>query len=173
MTWTARTAGGLGAAARRARGALVLAVVLGAGCGYAFTQRYTARGGATRVHVRTFENLSSDPELGATVTAALRQELARRGADGGEGAPAHIEGVIAAGEPVPASEGARTWRVAVEIRARLIEGSQAAVESTIRRDGEYLAGAENDPLETEARRALALRRVASDAAREVLRAFER
>src|SRR5512133_1743066 len=84
----------------RRLGLAVLAVALGA-CGYGFSQRFVARGGAERVHVRTFENLSTEPELGATLTAALRSELARRGADAGEGAPAAIEGDVRATEPVP------------------------------------------------------------------------
>jgi hypothetical protein len=64
-----------------------------------------------------------------------------------------------------------TWRIAIEVRARLTSARGAPVERTIRRETDFLGGA--DPLETEGRRALALRRVADDAARELLRAFER
>ena len=58
-----------------------------AACGYGFSTRYEAQGGARRIHVRPFENRSTEPALGAFVTAALRDELARRGADarGGRG----------------------------------------------------------------------------------------
>jgi len=158
---------------RRAQGVLAAAAALGLGaCGYAFTQRWIARGGAEHVHVSAFENLSTEPELGAAVTTALRTELARRGAAAGEGAAAAIEGEVRATEPAPTSQPTvTTWRIAVEVRARLVEGGVAVAEHVVRREAGYLAGA--DALETEGRRALALRRLAEDAARDVLRAFER
>ena len=43
----------------------------------------------------------------------------------------------------------------------------------IRRETDFLSGVGGDALETEGRRALALRRVAADAAHELLSAFER
>jgi len=141
-----------------------------AGCGYAFSQRYAARGGATAVHVRTFENLSAEPELGAAITAALLAELARRGADAGPGAAAAIEGEVRAEDPSPTSPGGATWRIAVEVRARLVSGGATLAEHAARREADYVGGA--DPLETEGRRALALRRLAGEIAREILRAFE-
>ncbi len=171
--------------ARRASAfALSAAIALGA-CGYGFSQRYVARGGAERVHVRTFENLSTEPELGAALTAALRQELARRGADAGEGAPAAIEGDVRATAPAPSSAateaaasaagaaqaGGGTWRVGVEVRARLVANGAVVAEHAARVDGDYVGG--GDPLETEGRRAIALRRLAADAATGILRAFER
>lgn len=163
--------------------ALSAAVALGA-CGYGFSQRFVARGGAERVHVRAFENLSTEPELGAALTAALRQELARRGADAGEGAPATIEGDVRATAPVPSSAateaaasptgfaqvGGGTWRIGVEVRARLVANGAVVAEHAARIDGDYVGG--GDPLETEGRRAIALRRLTADAARRILRAFE-
>ncbi|HEY6005240.1 MAG TPA: LPS assembly lipoprotein LptE [Anaeromyxobacter sp.] len=152
-------------------------------CGYGFTQRWVAKGGAERVHVRAFENLSTEPGLGVAVTSSLRSELARRGAEAGEGAAAAIEGEVRATEPVPTSQRAvttaagapateiATWRIAVEVRARLVQGGAKLGEHVVRREAAFLAGA--DPLETEGRRALALRQLADEAAREVLRAFER
>ena len=168
------------AATRASAGAAALA--LGLACGYGFSQRYVAKGGAERVHVRAFENLSTEPELGVAVTAALRTELSRRGAAAGEGGAA-IEGDVRASEPVPASTRASptppasagpeigTWRISVEVRARLVQGGATVAEHVARREGAFLAG--GDPLETEGRRALALRRLAAEAAGEVLRAFER
>jgi hypothetical protein len=167
------------------RSPLALAVLAAgalAGCGYGFTQRYVAVGGAERIHVRTFENRSAELDLGAAVTAALREELARRGAGGGEGAPAVIEGEITSTEPALTSTtptpgpvgvtSGTTWRIGVELRARFTPSAGApALERTVRREAHYLGGA--DPLETEGRRALALRRVAGEAARELLRALER
>lgn len=128
--------------------------------------------------MRTFENLSGEPELGAVVTSALREELARRGAEGGAGAPAAIEGDVRAGEPAPTAvrtvggaTAVSTWRIALEVRARLVADGATVAEHVVRREADFLGGA--DPLETEGRRALALRRAADDAAREILHAFER
>lgn len=167
--------------ARGWRGTLAFAALAFAACGYGFSQRWVARGGAERVHVRPFENLSTEPELGAAVTTALRTELARRGADAGEGASAAIEGDVRASEPAPTSvrppagpggvSTVTTWRIGVEVRARLVAGTTKLEEHVVRREADYLGG--TDPLETEGRRALALRRVAQEAARDVLRAFER
>ena len=154
------------------RAALALAAALAfAGCGYGFTQRYTAAGGVDRIHVRPFVNASTEPELGAVVTTALRTELSRRGADAPEGQGAVLEGEVRATEPAVTSTAAVTWRVGVELRARLVAGTAKPVERIVRRETDFLAGA--DPLETEGRRALALRRVADDAARELLRSMER
>jgi hypothetical protein len=150
--------------------ALAAALALAA-CGYGFSQRYVAAGGVDRIHVRPFVNASTEPELGAVVTSALRSELARRGADAPDGQGAVLEGEIRATEPNVTSTSAVTWHVAVEIRARLVAGNAKPVDRIIRRDTDFLGGA--DPLETEGRRALALRRVANDAARELLRSLER
>ncbi len=151
---------------------LVLSASLAlAACGYGFSQRYVARGGASSIRVRPFENRSTDPELGAQVTTALRTELARRGADGGADAPAEIDGEVRAGEPVITSRGGASWRVGVSVRARLLAQGTPVAEHVARREADFVGGA--DPLETGARRALALRRAAEDAARDVLRAFEK
>ncbi len=156
---------------RRLAAALAAAATLwAAGCGYGFSQRYRAQGGAERVFVRTFENRSTDPELGAALTASLREQLARRGASAGPDAPAVIEGEIEAREGVPSSAAGETFKVAIEARARLRVGGQTVAQHTVRRQGDHLGGA--DALETEGRRALALRSLADEAAREILRAFE-
>jgi hypothetical protein len=157
------------------------ALALGA-CGYHFSQRYVAAGGVDRIRVRPFVNASTEPELGAVVTAALRSELARRGSDGGDGA-AVLDGEVRASEPVltsntgttwtygpPGSVGS-TWRVGIEVRARLVAGSSPPLERTVRRETDFLTGV--DPLETEGRRAVALRLVADEVARDLLRAYER
>ncbi len=87
-----------------------------------------------------------------------------------------------AGAPGPSSPDGATWRIGVEVKARLVVDGTTVSERTVRREADYLAGEAgapdrpgpaSDALETEGRRALALRRVADDAARELLRAFER
>jgi lipopolysaccharide assembly LptE-like protein len=153
---------------------LAAALLALAACGYAVTTAgHGLQGGAARASVRPFENLSAEPELGAVVTTAVREQLARRG-EGGEGAV--IEGEVRSGEPVPSTPGggpagsAATWRIALEVRARLRVGDKVVAEKTVRREYDYLTG--SDPLETEGRRAIALRRLAALAAEDVVRAFE-
>jgi hypothetical protein len=155
---------------RLSQRALLYAALALAGCGYGFSQRSVAVGCVERIHVRAFENRSTEPELGAVVAAALREELARRGAASEAGA-ALLDGEVRATDPVLTSSAGATWRLGIELRARLSAGQGPPVERTVRREADFLAGA--DPLETEGRRALALRRVAGDAARELLRALER
>ncbi|HEX9308458.1 MAG TPA: LPS assembly lipoprotein LptE [Anaeromyxobacter sp.] len=150
---------------------IAVLLLAGAGCGYGFSQRYVAAGGVDRIHVRPFENRSTEPDLGAVVATALREELARRGAAAEAGAGALLDGEVRATEPVLTSAAGATWRIGVELRARLSSGPGRPVERTVRRETDFLAGA--DPLETEGRRALALRRAAGEAARELLRSLER
>jgi hypothetical protein len=153
------------------RGVLICcALALPLGCGYAFTHGYRAVGGADRIHVAAFENLSGDPDLGAAVTAALREELRRRGADAGDAAPAVLVGEVRASPGVPSTASAATWRVRLDVRARLVVRGATVAERTVRREADHLGGA--DALETEGRRAVALRALAGDAARELLRALE-
>jgi len=144
--------------------ALAVVAVLASACGYGLTARAGLPPGVDRVAVRPFENLSSEPELGATVAAALRRELARQGAEGEGGAV--LTGEVRASEPAPSTPGAVTWRIGIEVRARLAVAGAPGSERTLRRETDYLAGV--DALETEGRRALALRRLADEVARDLL-----
>ncbi len=159
---------------RAARLALVASLaaagLAAAGCGYGFSQRYHARGGAERIFVRAFENRSGDPDLGVALTSSLREQLAHRGAAGGPDSTAVIEGEVDAREGVPSSAAGETFHVWLEARARLRVDGKTVAEHVARRQGDHLGGA--DALETEGRRALALRALAEEAAREILRSFE-
>jgi hypothetical protein len=155
-------------AGRRPGPALALALL--AGCGYAAAAGLRLPGGADRAQVVTFENRSSDPSVGVEVAAALRRELARRGAEGGPGTPAVIEGEVRTAERAPSFRGGATLRVALEVRARLRVGGEVRAERTVRLEAEHLAGV--DALEGEGRRFLALRSLAERAARELLDAFD-
>jgi hypothetical protein len=138
-----------------------------AGCGYAVSAGLKLRGGAERAEVHLFENLSTDPSVGVEVTSALRQALARRGA---AGAGAIIDGQVLTETLAPSFGGGATQRVGLVVRARLRVDGQPVLERQVRREADHLAGA--DALESEARRAQALGRLAVEAAREVLSAFE-
>lgn len=153
----------------RARAAALLLISIAA-CGYRAVTSYRARGGAERIHVRTFENDSADPELGAAVTGALRQELASRGAEAGPEAPAQLDGVVRVTSGTPSSYFGSSAIVAVEVRARLSFQGKLVHELTIHRQEAHQGGA--DALESEGRRATTLRKLAREAAREVLRALE-
>jgi hypothetical protein len=155
-------------AARAAR-ALVLLLLLG-GCGYRAVTHYRAVGGVERIHVRAFENDSTDPELGVVVTAALREELARRGAGADADAPAQLEGSVRVVAGPPSSFTGSTSVLKAEVRGKLSVEGRTVQELTVQRQDSQLAGA--DPLEAEGRRAVALRRLARDAAHELLRALE-
>ncbi len=156
--------------AAHARAAVAVAGALAlAGCGYSVSAGKKLRGGAERAEVRPFENLSTDPSVGVEVTAALRGTLARRGAYG-EGARALIDGQVLTDTVAPSFAGGATQRVGLLVRARLMVDGALVLERNVRREADYLAGA--DALEGEARRAQALRRLAGEAARDVLSAFE-
>jgi len=155
----------------RRRCAVVLLAAASA-CGYSLTAgagRMPA--GAQRVFVRPLENRTTDAEAGALVAAALRQELARRGADGGTEAGARIEGsiddvsfsVLALGPPP-------TYRLGLTVTARLLADGKPLAEQHVGRVEDYLSGL--DPLEGEGRRRLALRRVAEAIARDLIERFE-
>jgi hypothetical protein len=162
----------------------VLACGALSGCGYALSTRWVGKGGAKKVEVRLFQNRSTEPGLGSVMTDALREGLARRGAlsaseapsasEGQPGSPeesARLEGEVGARQPTASSADAKTSHIGIEVRARLVVGAQAVAEGTFAREADYLAG--DDPVESEGRRALALRRLAEELAPEILAAFER
>ncbi len=157
---------------RKGRNPFVLLMLAAAviGCGYGFSAgagRLPA--GAEQVFVRPLENRTADAEAGALVAAALRQELARRNADGGAGAPARIEGAVVASSFAPSS--ANTYRLSLDVEARLVVGAKVLAEQRAHRDEDYLAAI--DSLESEGRRRIALRRAAAAVARDLVERFER
>ncbi len=154
----------------RTRAALVALATLAVSCGYRAATAYRARGGVERLHVRAFENDSSEPELGAVLTSALREELARRGAGADADAPAQLEGSVRVTSGTPSSYFDATAAVSVEIRARLSVDGKPVHELTIQRTEAHQGGA--DALEAEGRKATALHKLAREAARELLAAFE-
>ncbi len=148
---------------------LAAGVLLLSGCGYGVSAGLKLRGGANRAEVRPFENLSTDPSVGVEVTTALREALARRGA-GGDGGRGLIDGQVQTDSVAPSFGSGATQRVGLVVLARLSVDGALVLERQVRREADYLTGA--DALEGEARRAQALRRLASEAARDVLSAFE-
>ena len=146
-----------------------MALVLAGGCGYSFTAAGRLQGGVERAAVAPFENRSTEPELGAALTGALREELARRGTLARGPSSAVISGAVSASPPSPAAPGGVSWRIAVVVEARMLDGERRVVERTVRREADYAARI--DALETEGRRAQTLRRLAADCGRELAEAL--
>jgi len=152
----------------RAR-ATACGVLLLAGCGYAFTTGVSRLpAGAERVAVRPLANRTADAEVGGWVASALRAELARRGADGPASAPAALEGEVE--EIASARAASGVWRLTLVVRAALRSGDRVLGEHRSRRTEDYAAGV--DPLESEGRRRIALRRACEASAREIIERLE-
>jgi hypothetical protein len=126
--------------------------------------------GAGTIFVAPLENRTSDAEAGALVAAALRTELSRRGASGGEGARSRIEGAVVRSASAPLTTQGGTWRLTFEVQARLVTGGDPVARVDVRREVDYLG--EVDAIATEGRRRLAVRRAAEDAAREIVERLE-
>jgi Lipopolysaccharide-assembly len=173
-------------------------LALGAGaCGY----RFTAAGGdlpgqVRALYVPLFRNQTAEPEVEATFTAALRQELARAGREGGEAAEARAEGTItqvtyetSVQTSFPVQDGlARPARIsAYRVRAiavvRVFRGTQKLAEVPVNGTEDYAPGGDcavpssevparytsanaGCVLELEANRRVALRRLAATLMRQ-------
>jgi hypothetical protein len=141
------------------------------GCGYSATAGASRLPpGAERVFVPSFANQTADAEAGALVASALREELARRGMAGGEGAPARIDGAVTRASAAPVTTQGGTWRLTFEVQARLVVDGKEAAAATVRREVDYLG--EVDAIATEGRRRLAIRKASSDVARDIVERFE-
>jgi Lipopolysaccharide-assembly len=153
------------------RAVLVTALALLASCGYSLSAgKNRLPEGAQRIFVRPFEDRTTDAEAGALVAAALRRELARRDAAAGPEAPARIEGAVEETSFGASSPNGTTYKLAVTVSARLVVDGRVRAEQRARREEDWLAG--QDPLESEGRRRLALRRAAEALAREIVERFE-
>ncbi len=153
------------------RGAVLALALAAAGCGYSVAAgagRLPA--GAEKVYVATFANRTTDAEAGALVAGALRDELARRGSSGGPGSAARIEGTVTQVAWIPTTPDGGTWRLTLEVQARLVVEGKVASEQAVRREQDYLS--EVDALATEGRRRLAVRQASAAAAREIVERFE-
>jgi hypothetical protein len=155
----------------RPRPGLGILLVALTACGYqlgAGTARLPP--GAERVFVRPLENRTTNAEVGAIVATSLRQELARRRADGDARASARIEGAVEEATFGASSPNGATYRLALVVSARLMVGDRVVAEQRARREEDWLAGL--DALESEGRRRLAMRRAAEGLARELIDRFE-
>lgn len=153
------------------RAALGLAALALCACGYAVRAPGALPDEARQIFVRPFEDRTTDADAGALVAAALRRELARRGADGGPAAPARLEGAVEDVTFGASSPNGAVYRLTLTVSARLVVNGRVASEQRTLRSEDWLAG--QDPLESEGRRRLALRHAAEAAAREIVERLER
>lgn len=157
----------------RSRGALSALALLPlalASCGYTVHAQGRLPENARQIFVRPLEDHTTDADAGALVAAALRRELARRGADAGPGAPAQLEGTVEGVSFGASSPNGAIYRLTLSVTARLVVAGQVASEQRSQRSEDWLAG--QDPLESEGRRRLALRHAAEAAAREIVERLE-
>jgi hypothetical protein len=150
---------------------LVLLPLVSGACGYALVSgagRFPA--GAERVLVRPFDNMTGEAEIGVWVAAGLREELGRRGLAGGDSAPARIEGEVTSSSSGVSTPTGATYQETLAVKARLLVGSKVVSEQAVSRSEQYLGGA--DPLETEGRRRVALRKLSLEIARDLVESFQ-
>lgn len=154
-------------ARRAACAALALAA---AGCGYSFSHGGKLPKGAAGLRVTPVDNRTAQAEVGGLFEGALREELLARGqlSESAEAPRLDLEvATLKTSTGALNLTGAFTFSVNADLRARVRDGSGAELVADQLVLGEdYLAGV--DVLGTEANRRAALRRLARNAARELV-----
>lgn len=162
----------------RGGGGRFLAALLGlvlVGCGYRFTARADALPtSGKRVFAPAFENDTAEAGIEAEFTNAFRAELANAHADGDARSAVRALGSLSAlgggpellrtderGNPVALA----SYTTGITLCVRLVEGPKPLGSACVNGSEDYAPG--GDPLQTEAARRLALRRLAQRLAREV------
>ena len=144
--------------------------VLEAGCGYGFSNGGKLPKGATGLRVAPVNNRTAQAEVGGIFEGALREELLARGQLSEAGEAPRLDLEVFALKAAPSSvnfTGAFTFRLDADVRAHLYDqgGAELLADQLIASE-DYLAGV--DVVGTEANRRAALRRLARNAAREVV-----
>lgn len=137
-------------------------------CGY----RFVAPGGGLpqgvrRVCAPVLANRTAEPAAEALFTSAVRRQLLRAGVAAEGGCDATVRGqVLRVGSGVGVLLGAKaaTYRATAALQLSLVEGERTLGEVTLEASEDYLPGA--DPVQSEANRDAALRRLADELARE-------
>lgn len=147
-------------------GVVVVAAVLGAGCGYRF-QPWGASlpEGVGQVCAPIFANETSEPALENLFTRYLRQQLIQAGRlASAPGCTSTVEGAVLnvwASPTIIASN----YRVFTTVRLRLVKEGQVLSETVVSGTEDYLQGRGN-VLEAEANRQAALARLAETLMRD-------
>ncbi|MEW5739273.1 MAG: LptE family protein [Myxococcota bacterium] len=137
-----------------------LALILLTACGYRFVVP-NAPAGVKSVSVPVFQNATTEPQVDALCTQALREHYQRAGVLGGEGSDATVEGVVmnvssAAFLAAPERGAFPTYRLSGAVRLTLRAPGRPPREVVVSGNEEYPSGA--DLLITESNRATALHR---------------
>lgn len=140
-----------------------------AGCGYRFTPRGgELPGGVRALRVPVFRNLTAEPGVEGVFTDALREELERTGRLGGDGADATALGVVTElRDSSPIYQ--KSYRVEAVVTLRVERAGGTLAEITVRGAEDY-SPSQSKPaiLEHEARRRMAMRRLAQSLARQAV-----
>ena len=134
-----------------------------AGCGYSFSHGGKLPKGAAGLRVAPGDNRTAQAEVGGLFEGALREELLARGqlSESAEAPRLDLEvATLKTSTGALNLTGAFTFSVNADLRARVRDGSGAELIA------DQLAGV--DVLGTEANRRAALRRLARNAARELV-----
>ncbi len=140
-----------------------------AGCGYRFTAGGAPLADGTReVFAPVFVNRTAEPAIEATFTQAFREELVRAGVAGGAASDARAEGEILGigGSPrvLQPAGGLASYRLSATAKLRLVKGEKVLAEAVVNGEEDYLPGA--DPLQLEANRQAAVKRLAQQMMRD-------
>lgn len=130
-------------------------------CGYRFVVP-NAPAGLSSLSVPVFHNATTEPQVDALCTQALREHYQRAGVLGGDAAEATVEGVVtqvSSGAFLAAPERGAfpTYRLSAAVQLVLKKGGVVLRDVTVTGVEDYPSGA--DVLLTEANRATALRRL--------------
>jgi hypothetical protein len=140
------------------------------GCGYHFTGGAAALpDGIRAVRVPVFKNRTADVSVETTFTEAMRVQLERAQVLGGPASDAVLEGEVVAlsTSQTPAANNAlASYRLSGLVRLRLTRNGQVVSAADVSGFEDYLTGASDDPLLSEANREEALHRLATSLARE-------
>jgi len=140
------------------------------GCGYHFTGGAAALPeGIRSVRVPMFKNRTADVSVETTFTEAMRVQLERAQVLGGAASEAVLEGELVAlsTSQTPAANNAlASYRLSGRLRLRLTRNGQVVSATEVSGFEDYLTGAADDPLLSEANREEALHRLATSLAHE-------
>lgn len=149
------------------RWALLLLLV---GCGYRFTGGTPPLpDGIRSVRAPIFRNRTADASIQTTFTEAMRAQLDRAQVLGGDGAEAVLDGEVVSlvSAPIFSPQGQLvSYRLTGVLRLRLLRDGKVISAADVSGFEDYLTGASDDVLLSEANRREAISRLASTLAQD-------
>ncbi len=152
---------------RRWATAILLGVALAlSACGYRFAANGKLPPGQSAVAIPMFVNRTAEANVEAYLTAAFRENYARRGLLGGDSSPSRLEGTVTAVtiSPILAAPGRDpTFRIHIRVHLQGAKASGEVVQAWVDESEEFPSG--GDVVLTGANRETALRRLVETVAR--------